>query len=156
MSKSINRVRRSAEELGLDIEVVEMPASTRTAQEAAAACGCDVAQIVKSLVFQRADDGELVLLLVSGANQVDARRAADAVGSQLERADPNHVRKVTGFAIGGVSPLGHKSPIAVWMDETLNDHDVLWAAAGAPFAVFSIGPADLRRATDARLARLHG
>ncbi len=149
MSKSVKRVERAAVELGLDISVKRMGDSTRTAQDAAAACGCEVARIVKSLIFQGETSGELVLLLVSGANRVDLEAAAMAVGEPLARADANDVRARTGFAIGGVSPIGHLEAPKIWMDETLLSFDTIWAAAGAPDAVFEITPAALQRATSA-------
>ncbi len=151
---SVARVEAEAEALGLAIEIRRMPATTRTAVDAAAACGCGVGQIVKSLIFEGADTGVLKLLLVSGANQVDMERARQAVGEALKRCDANRVRDETGFAIGGVAPLGHKAAVAVWMDEDLLQYDVVWAAAGAPNAVFSIAPAALRDATEAEVCRL--
>lgn len=143
------RVARAAEALGLAIEVRRMPASTRTAEDAAAACGCDVAQIVKSLVFEA--EGGLRLLLVSGANRVDLDRVARVTGEGLARADPKRVRAETGFAIGGVPPIGHASPLPVVMDATLMDFALVWAAAGAPDAVFPVAPQALRAATGARV-----
>ena len=149
MSKSKKRVLRAAEAAGLDIEIVEMPASTRTAEEAAAACKCDVGQIVKSLIFKGGKSGALKLLLVSGANQVDLAKAAAVVGEPLERADAKEVREITGFAIGGVAPIGHLAPIDCWMDKDLFAFETLWAAAGAPNAVFETTPAELRGAAKA-------
>ena len=149
MSKSIARVEKAAEAAGIEIDVIRMPTSTRTAAEAARACGCDVAQIVKSLVFQRAEDAGLVLLLVSGARQVDT--GAAIFGSGLVRADPDWVRAETGFAIGGVAPIGHKVVLDVWMDRHLLEHARVWAAAGAPHAVFAIAPGALLQITGARL-----
>lgn len=143
------RVARTAEALGLGVEVRRMPASTRTAEDAAVACGCDVAQIVKSLVFEA--EGGLRLLLVSGANRVDPDAVARITGEILARADPKRVREKTGFAIGGVPPIGHESPLPVLMDASLMDHAVVWAAAGAPDAVFSVAPEALRAATGARV-----
>lgn len=154
MSKSVNRVKAAAEAAGLETEIVRMPDSTRTAADAAAACGCDVAQIVKSLIFKGGESGEMKLLLVSGANQVDLAKAATLVGEPLERADPNEVRAVTGFAIGGVSPLGHLTPVATWMDESLLGFEKVWAAAGAPNAVFEVTPSALRDAVGATVAGL--
>lgn len=154
MSKSVNRVKAAAEAAGLTVEILRMPDSTRTAAEAAAACGCDVAQIVKSLIFKGGESGALKLLLVSGANQVDLEKAAALVGEPLERADPKEVREITGFAIGGVSPLGHMSPVATWMDKTLLGFGTVWAAAGAPNAVFEVTGAALRDATGATIADL--
>lgn len=129
-----------------------MPASTRTAAEAAAACGCAPDQIVKSLVFRGADSGRLHLLLVAGGNRVDPDRAARAAGEPLGRADPAEVRARTGFAIGGVAPIGHAEPLPVLMDPRLLDFPTVWAAAGAPDAVFAVDPARLREATGARVA----
>ena len=149
--RSIDRVRAAAEILGLDIDILEMPASTRTADEAAAACGCAVAQIVKSLIFQKHEDGGLVLLLVAGHNQADLALAGRLIGATLERADAKQVRERTGFAIGGVAPIGHLSAPEIYIDPDLLEHDVVWAAAGAPNAVFSVDPKLLAKATAARL-----
>ena len=117
-----------------------MPATTRTAEDAAAACECKVHQIVKSLIFEGANSGALKLLLVSGAHQAEMVLAEAATGEPLRRADPNRVQSETGFAIGGVAPLDHKSPIPCWMDEMLLRFDRVWAAAGAPDTVFRVDP----------------
>jgi len=154
MSKSVGRVARAAEALGLSVEIRRMGESTRTAADAAAACGCDVAQIVKSLIFQGRDSRALVLLLVSGANRVDPEKAATAVGEPLDRVDAGDVRARTGFAIGGVAPIGHLEAPRIWMDRSLMDWPVVWAAAGAPDAVFEVAPGDLLQATGAALADL--
>jgi prolyl-tRNA editing enzyme YbaK/EbsC (Cys-tRNA(Pro) deacylase) len=150
------RVARAAAELGLAIEVVEMPDQTRTAEEAARACGCHVAQIVKSLVFRGTETKRPYLLLVSGVNRVDAERAAAAVGEPLDRPDAAFVREVTGFAIGGIPPFGHASAMAVFVDPDLLVHDVVWAAAGTPRTVFSVAPRHLAEAVDATVAPLAG
>jgi prolyl-tRNA editing enzyme YbaK/EbsC (Cys-tRNA(Pro) deacylase) len=142
--RSIDRVSQAALDAGLDIEIVEMPASTRTADETAAACGCSVTQIVKSLVFRKSGTQELVLLLVAGNRTVDLEIAGRAIGIGLDRADPKLVREVSGFSIGGVSPLGHKMPLPVFMDPSLLNYRIVWAAAGAPNAVFSVDPSKLR------------
>lgn len=131
-----------------------MPASTRTAQEAADACGCDVAQIVKSLIFEGTETGDLVLLLVSGRHQVDMDKAHEAVGESLKRAEIKRVRDETGFAIGGVAPLGHTAPLRTWIDKTLLEFDAVWAAAGAPNTVFEVNPAALKEATGAPVVKL--
>ncbi|MEP3115514.1 YbaK/EbsC family protein [Nisaea sp.] len=154
MSKSVNRVKAAAEAAGLSVEILRMPDSTRTAAEAAAACGCDVTQIVKSLIFKGGETGALKLLLVSGANQVDLEKAAALVGEPLERADPREVREITGFAIGGVSPLGHLTPVETWMDESLLCFETVWAAAGAPNAVFEVTGDALKNAAGATVAAL--
>jgi prolyl-tRNA editing enzyme YbaK/EbsC (Cys-tRNA(Pro) deacylase) len=137
---SLERVRLAAEKAGLPVEIRRMGESTRTAQEAADQCGCDVAQIVKSLIFQGADDGRLYLFLVSGSRQLDLDKAAALAGQKLKRGDPRHIREETGFAIGGVSPLGYERPLPVFGDESLLAFDVVWAAAGAHDAVFSSEP----------------
>ena len=154
MSKSIERVREAARKAGLDIEIKRMGASTRTAEEAAEQCGCDVAQIVKSLVFQGETTGRLCLFLVSGRNQLDLEAAARLFGEPLKRADPRHVRDETGFAIGGVSPLGHQIEIPTFADEALLGFDHVWAAAGAHDAVFCAEPAPLIAAAKAKVACL--
>ncbi|UUX48708.1 YbaK/EbsC family protein [Nisaea acidiphila] len=154
MSKSVNRVKAAAEAAGLATEILRMPDSTRTAEEAAAACGCEVAQIVKSLIFKGAESGALKLLLVSGSNQVDLAKATALAGEPLERADPKEVREVTGFAIGGVAPIGHLVPVETWMDEALLGFETVWAAAGAPNAVFETEPLALRDAAGATVADL--
>lgn len=154
MSKSVLRVEMAAAELGLAVKVRRMGASTRTAEDAATACGCAVGQIVKSLIFKGRESGALVLLLVSGANRVDGARAAEAAGEALDRADADEVRARTGFAIGGVSPIGHLEAPRILMDRDLLSFDTVWAAAGAPDAVFSVSPAELARATGAETATL--
>lgn len=156
MAGSVERVEAAARDLGLPVTVRRMPASTRSAGEAAAACGCDVARIVKSLVFLGAESGAARLFLVSGAHPLDPARAAAAAGETLARADAKAVRRLTGFAIGGVAPIGHPAPVPTWIDETLLAHRTVWAAAGAPDAVFEVAPADLARAVGARAVPLAG
>lgn len=153
MSKSIDRVEEAARLAGLDIEVKRMGASTRTAEEAAAQCGCTVAQIV-SLVFQGERSGRLYLFLVSGTNQLDLDKAARLTGETLVRADPRRVRDETGFAIGGVAPIGHQIAIATFADKTLLSYDCVWAAAGAHDAVFAADPSALIKAANATTANL--
>lgn len=149
--RSTDRVRNAAAAAGLAVEIKEMPQSTRTAAEAAEACGTSVAQIVKSLVFQKAESGEPVLILVSGKNRVDEKAMKAIVGEALKRIDADRVRELTGFAIGGVAPLGSLSPIATFMDADLLTFETVWAAAGAPHAVFEIEPKALAAATGARI-----
>ncbi|WP_316858849.1 YbaK/EbsC family protein [uncultured Cohaesibacter sp.] len=146
---SKDRVQEALVALGLESEVVTMPATTRTAEDAAKACGCEVAQIVKSLIFERHDTHQLVLLLIAGNNRADMDLAAKVIGSTLDRADPKKVRAETGFAIGGVAPVGHLCEMAVYMDPDLMAFDDVWAAAGAPNAVFRIDPHSLSQATKA-------
>ncbi|WP_299826421.1 YbaK/EbsC family protein [uncultured Roseobacter sp.] len=151
MSKSVKRVQKALGELKLDTSIRHMPDSTRTAEDAATACNCSVEQIVKSMIFEGAETGKLRLLLVSGKHTVDLARAADIFGESLIRADPRRVRSETGFAIGGVSPVGHLSETDTWMDAALLEHDRIWAAAGAPNAVFSVAPQELKDATASKI-----
>lgn len=154
MTGSVDRVRAAARELGLDIEIMRMDGSTRTAEEAARQCGCLPGEIVKSLVFQGRQSTRLYLFLVAGDAQLDLARAAAAAGEDLARADPQTVREVTGFAIGGVSPIGHKTPIDTFADENLAARDAVWAAAGAPDAVFQCRAETLLTAAGARIGPL--
>jgi len=152
MSKSIERVAAAAKDAGLSIEIRRMGESTRTAEEAARQCGCQVDQIVKSLVFMGKDSGQLYLFLVSGSRMLDLEKAGRVAGESLERADPRKVREETGFAIGGVSPLGHSDTVRRYADETLLRFDLVWAAAGAHDAVFSAEPGALVKAARAKVA----
>ena len=152
MSKSLARVRSALAAAGLKAAPLEMPAETRTAEQAAAAAGCALDQIVKSILFQGADSGRLYLFLTAGGNRVDETRASALAGETLVRADGQTVRAVTGFAIGGVAPLGHLTPLPVWMDPRLLEFDTVWAAAGTPRHIFPAAPADLARAAGAKLA----
>lgn len=145
---SAQRVIDAAAYHGLTLEVVEYPDGTRTADDAAAAVGCEVGQIVKSLIFSV--DGELVLALTSGSNRVDTAKLTEAAGgAECGRADASQVREVTGFAIGGVPPFGHANPVRAFLDPALLRHEVVWAAAGTPRHVFPLSPADLLAATSA-------
>lgn len=151
---STERVRRAAAAAGLAVEIRRMPESTRTAEDAASACSVEVGQIVKSLVFRKAESGEPVLLLVSGKNRVDPEAAVASIGEALDRMNARAVGRVTGFAIGGVAPLGSQTPLATFMDADLQHYGTVWVAAGAPDAVFETTPAELARATGARIIRV--
>jgi prolyl-tRNA editing enzyme YbaK/EbsC (Cys-tRNA(Pro) deacylase) len=137
---------------GIDIDVREFPEGTRTAEDAARAVGCDVAQIVKSLVFTI--DGEPVIALVSGAHRLDERALASAGGGTVGRADADAVRRATGFPIGGVPPFGHPQPLRTYIDDSLLEHEVVWAAAGTPRHVFAVSPHALALACGATTAHL--
>lgn len=154
LGASETRVEAALEAAGLPGRVTVLTELATTADMAAAACGCAVGQIVKSLVFGGAETGRIHLLLVSGANRVHEKRAGKAVGEKLARVDADAVRAATGYAIGGVSPMGHGPELPVWMDEDLMALDALWAAAGAPRAVFPVSPPDLLRATGATLIKV--
>jgi prolyl-tRNA editing enzyme YbaK/EbsC (Cys-tRNA(Pro) deacylase) len=146
---SAKKVQDAAAALGLHIDVREMAESTRTAEEAATACGVTVGQIVKSLVFSGVTSGKPYLLLVSGSNRVNEKGVAVHLGEKLKRPDANAVRDLTGYAIGGIPPFGHATPISTYMDRDLLQYDVIWAAAGTPKAVFRTEPARLRDAAGA-------
>jgi len=146
---SAQKVQDAALALGLAIAVRKMAMPTRTAEEAAAACGVTVGQIVKSLVFMGATSGKPYLLLVSGTNRVNEKGVARHLGEKLKRPNADAVRALTGFAIGGIPPFGHASALATYMDRDLLAYDVIWAAAGTPNAVFRTEPAKLRDATGA-------
>lgn len=148
------RVQKSADGLGLAVRVVEMAQSTRTAEDAAAACGCAVGQIIKSLVFRGRQSGKPVLLLVSGANRVDQAGVAAAIGEALDRPDATFVREVTGFAIGGIPPFGHAQSLPTWLDEDLLKYETVWAAAGSPEAVFEVDPRRLAEVTGATVVNV--
>jgi prolyl-tRNA editing enzyme YbaK/EbsC (Cys-tRNA(Pro) deacylase) len=139
---------------GFTLAVVELPQTTRTAAEAAAAVGCSVGQIAKSLIFRGAQSGRPVLVLASGSNRVDELAVAGPLGEPLEKADADFVRARTGFVIGGVPPVGHNESMPTYVDEDLMAYDVLWAAAGTPNAVFKLTPADLLRLTQGIVIRL--
>jgi prolyl-tRNA editing enzyme YbaK/EbsC (Cys-tRNA(Pro) deacylase) len=149
---SIQRVQQALQDLDLSSQVLELPSSTRTAREAAQAVGCQVNQIVKSLVFQTVPGGRPILILTSGANQVDEQHMSRVIGEKITFASPDFVRDQTGFAIGGVSPFGLKQEISTYLDRDLLGFEVIWAAAGSSRAVFSISPQDLISGTGAEAA----
>jgi prolyl-tRNA editing enzyme YbaK/EbsC (Cys-tRNA(Pro) deacylase) len=146
---SMARVARAAKDAGLEIRILKMAQSTRTAEEAAEAAGCDVSQIVKSLVFENTSTKKLELMLVSGSHNADMDYISERYGLSFARCDVRRVREETGFAIGGVAPIGHLSPIRIYMDRTLLDHERVWAAAGRPDSVFSVDPKALASAIGA-------
>ena len=148
---AIQRFAAEAERRGLALEVREFPQGTRTAQDAARAIGCEVGQIVKSLVFVA--DGEVFVALTSGANRVDTGRLASVLGAtEVRKATADEVRDATGFAIGGTPPFGYPRPARVVVDRDLLAYEEVWAAAGTPMAVFPIAPGDLLRAAGAEPA----
>lgn len=144
---------RVQEALGAGFRVLEFPASTRTAAEAAEAIGCTVAQIAKSILF-RAESGRPVLVVACGTNRVDEKKVGALLGERIGRADAEFVREATGYAIGGVPPVAHATPPAVLLDRDLEQFAEIWAAAGTPNAVFRLTPAELARLTGARFAHI--
>ena len=151
---SAQKVQEAARALGLDVVVTEMAESTRTAADAAAACGCEVGQIVKSLLFRGADSGKPYMVLVSGTNRLNEKGVAEVLSEALKRPDAAYVREVTGYAIGGVPPFGHANPVSVLMDEDLLRYELVWAAAGTPRAVFPVAPAALADAVGAQIIQV--
>jgi prolyl-tRNA editing enzyme YbaK/EbsC (Cys-tRNA(Pro) deacylase) len=147
LSASAKKVQDALTVLGMTLQVVELPASTRTAVEAAQAVGCQVGQIVKSLVFRGLHSQQPVLVIASGSNRVNETRLGELLGEPVGKADAEYVRQHTGFAIGGVPPLGHTAPIRIWIDQDLFQYPEIWAAAGTPHAVFRLTPADLVKMT---------
>jgi prolyl-tRNA editing enzyme YbaK/EbsC (Cys-tRNA(Pro) deacylase) len=152
--ESARKVQSALEAAGVPTTVKEMPASTRTAKEAAATIGCQVAQIAKSLLFRASRSDRAILVIASGINRVSETLLAELVGEPIERATPEFVRDRTGFVIGGVPPIGHPSILPTWMDRDLLQYEKVWAAAGTPFAVFEITPTDLQRVTGASVIDL--
>lgn len=152
MSRSLERVRGALAEAGVAVEIVEMDQSTRTADEAAAAAGCAVDQIAKSIIFRGEASGHVVLFLTAGSNRVSPQKASAIAGQPLGKADADLIRAETGFAIGGVAPVGHRVAVPCFFDPRLLDFDVVWAAAGTPRHIFAIAPGDLLRLTGGQVA----
>jgi prolyl-tRNA editing enzyme YbaK/EbsC (Cys-tRNA(Pro) deacylase) len=151
--KNVIRVIEAGRELGVTVEPHHQVDGAKTAADAATAVGCDVGQIVKSLIF--GVDGEVLLAYVSGANQLDERKLASAAGgAKCERVDADTVRASTGFPIGGVPPIGLASPVRVFLDPDLLVHDVVWAAAGTWHDVFALSPTELVRVSGATVVEL--
>lgn len=147
--RAVTKVRGAAMAAGLEVRIAIMPDSTRTAEDAAAACGCDVGQIVKSLVFRGKDSRRPILLLVSGRNRVDTVKVAAVIGEALDRPDADFVRAVTGYAIGGIPPIGHDTPMATYLDTDLLAYPEVFAAAGTPNAIMMVNPGALSKAAAA-------
>ncbi|HEU5281645.1 MAG TPA: YbaK/EbsC family protein [Gammaproteobacteria bacterium] len=157
LSKSAKRVQDELLKYGLSLRVVELSTSTRTANDAAASIGCEVAQIVKTLLFRCVETNEPVLILASGVNRVNEKSIEHRLGKKMMKADADYTRDVTGFAIGGVSPVGHQQKIDfIFIDEDLLQFETIWAAAGTPNAVFSLSPNDLQRLTGGKVVSVTG
>jgi prolyl-tRNA editing enzyme YbaK/EbsC (Cys-tRNA(Pro) deacylase) len=154
LSPSAQRVQDALRSRGFAYDVIELAQTTRTAAEAAAAVGCTVGQIAKSLVFKTRHSGRPLLVIASGANRVNEKHLCAIVGELIEKPDADFVRQYTGFVIGGVPPVGHAAPLAVYIDEDLLQYDVIWAAAGTPHAVFRLAPADLVRMTGGQTIKM--
>lgn len=154
LSPSAQRVQDALRSLGFDYQVAELPETTRTAGEAAAAVGCQVGQIAKSLVFRGSQSGKALLVIASGSNRVDEKRMAELLGERIERATPDFARERTGFVIGGIPPLAHPESLETYLDEDLFLFQDIWAAAGNPNAVFKLAPSDLVTMTAGRVVRV--
>jgi len=147
ISSSARKVQEALIENGVSSQVVEMPQSTRTADDAARAAGCQVGQIVKSLIFKGKNTQQPILVATSGANRVNEKKIANLISEPLAKADAEFVREKTGFAIGGVPPVGHVQQIRIFIDEDLLHYKEIWAAAGTPKAIFKLTPQELQKIT---------
>ena len=154
LNPTARKIQTTLDQLGYKSKVIEFNETTRTSADAAARVGCSLGQIVKSLIFKGKVSGKPVLVLTSGSNRVDTKKISSLVGEMIERADPEFVRNRTGFAIGGIPPLGHVTSIDTFMDEDLQKYDFLWAAAGTPNAVFKLSPHELLTMSSATLANI--
>jgi prolyl-tRNA editing enzyme YbaK/EbsC (Cys-tRNA(Pro) deacylase) len=143
------RTSQLLRDAGIDTDVVEFEQPTRTSAEAAAAIGCSVAEIAKSIVFRGKSSGQAVIVIASGENRVSETKVAAKLGEPLTRADADFVRTATGYAIGGVAPIGHSQPVKFLLDEDLQRYETVWAAAGTPFSVFPLRLDQLRSLTGA-------
>lgn len=154
LSTSAQRVQNALDAAGVELQVIEMPASTRTSAEAAEAVGCDVGQIAKSLVFRGKESDRPLLVIASGSNRVDEKKLAALFGEKIEKPDAAYVRARTGFVIGGVPPLGHSEALTTLIDEDLLQYSEIWGAAGTPNALFRLKPAQLVTITGGRVANV--
>lgn len=154
LSTSARKVQDALSARGMSLQVVELSASTRTANEAAQVIGCSVGQIVKSLVFKAKRSGRPVLVIASGSNRVDERKIEALIEEPLGKADAEFVRQQTGFVIGGVPPVGHSRPLLTFVDADLLAYSEIWAAAGTPHAVFRLTPQELCNLTDGEVIEL--
>ncbi|MDU2064231.1 MAG: YbaK/EbsC family protein [Sporomusaceae bacterium] len=151
VKESACRVQAALNQYGLDLQVVEMQDSTRTAQEAADAVGCQVGQIAKSLIFKGKKSEEPLLIIASGSNRVNEKKFKELIGEPLVRPDASYVLANTGYAIGGIPPIGHSQKLNCFIDEDLFQYEKIWAAAGTPFALFQLTPDDLLKITEGKV-----
>ena len=154
LSSSAQKIQDQLNALGYNYTVIEHADSTRTAQEAAERAGCELGQIVKSLIFRGKASGKPILVLTSGANRVDEKRIAEYAGEPIGRADADFVRAMTGFAIGGVPPIGHAQAMETYLDEDFLQYQTIWAAAGTPNAIFELMTTDLQKMTDGKVVQV--
>jgi prolyl-tRNA editing enzyme YbaK/EbsC (Cys-tRNA(Pro) deacylase) len=154
INPSAKKIQNILRGFGSDYNVIELTKSTRTAQEAADRVGCQLGQIVKSLIFKGLSSKKGILVLTSGSNRVDENKISQFAGESIGRADPDFVRTMTGFAIGGVPPVGHAQPLETYIDEDLLQYADVWAAAGTPNAVFQLPSADLGKITNGKIIKV--
>lgn len=151
LSPTAQKIQDLLHSLGYNYTVIEHAESTRTAQEAADQAGCQLGQIVKSLIFRGKTSGKPILVLTSGPNRVDEKRISEYAGEPIGKADADFVRSVTGFTIGGVPPLGHVEPMETYLDEDFLQFQTIWAAAGTPKAIFELKTEDLQKMTGGKV-----
>ena len=154
LSPSAQKIQDLLNTLGYNYTVIEHTESTRTAQEAAERAGCELGQIVKSLIFKGNDSGKPILVLTSGANRVDEKRIHEYAGESISRANADFVRAATGFAIGGVPPVGHPQAMETYIDEDFLQYQTIWSAAGTPNAIFELKTEDLQTMTNGNIVRV--
>jgi prolyl-tRNA editing enzyme YbaK/EbsC (Cys-tRNA(Pro) deacylase) len=154
LSQSAMKVQQALNAIGLQVEVMELPASTRTSLEAAQAIGCQVGQIAKSIIFQALTSHRPILVIASGPNRVSEQMIEDLIGEAIGKADADFVRQRTGFVIGGVPPVGHAEALETFIDQDLLQYHEIWAAAGTPHAVFRLTPGDLLRITGGMVVKV--
>lgn len=152
--KSAARVQEELNQFGLELQVIEMETSTRTAQEAALTVGCRLGQIAKSLIFRGKLSGEPILVIASGANRVNERRIAGYIGEPITKADADYVLCKTGYVIGGIPPIGHKTKLSCLVDQELLQYEEIWGAAGTPYAVFRLTPTQLLTITGGKVVEV--
>ena len=154
LSPSAQKIQDLLNKLGYSYTVIEHAESTRTAQEAAERAGCELGQIVKSLIFKGKESGKPILVLTSGTNRVDEKRISGYAGESIGRADADFVRAATGFAIGGVPPIGHPQKMETYIDEDFLGYPTIWSAAGTPNAIFELKTEDLKAMTDGKVVQV--
>ena len=154
LTKSADAVQTALDEIGVICKVLELPSSTRTASDAASSIGCDISQIIKSLVFKTKSTDKPILVLASGPNKVNEKQLEFHVGENIVKADADFVRTTTGFAIGGVPPVGHAEAMDTYLDEDFLKYATIWAAAGTPNAIFELKTEDLQKMTNGKVVKV--
>lgn len=154
LSPSAQKIQDLLKSLGYDYTVIEHAESTRTAMDAAERAGCELGQIVKSLIFKGQQSGKPILVLTSGANRVDEMRIREYAREKIWKADADFVKTVTGYAIGGVPPVGHIQKMETYLDEDFLQYETIWAAAGTPNAIFELRTSDLQKMTEGKIVRV--